>query len=42
MLKEHAFIAEIEALDDLIITFQQKILKKKKNQYKAFGAIQRI
>jgi hypothetical protein len=48
MLKEHAFIAEIEALDDLIITFQQKILKKKKvnarllEQFKEFKALRKV
>lgn len=30
MLKEHAFIAQIEELDELILTFQKKIVKKKK------------
>lgn len=47
MLKEHAFVATIEELDELIVTFQKKVIKKKKvnaktlEQFKAFKALRK-
>jgi len=48
MLKEHAFIAEIEELDELILTFLKKNVKKKKvnagllKQFNEFKALRKI
>lgn len=48
MIKEHAFVAKIEELDNLIVAFQKKIIKKKKvnarllEQFKEFKALRKI